>query len=150
MDDFSLNIVIEREPAVVFAFVADPSNMPQWYEAVERVTVAADAPLGRGTTLELVRSLPGGPAVNVVEITEYEPNTLVTFESRQGPTPFRYRYTFEPTAGGTVLTLEGRISSEGLHGPAAHLGGVATKLFARGMKRNLEVLRSVIESAPAR
>jgi uncharacterized protein YndB with AHSA1/START domain len=150
MGDFSLTIAIEQPPAVVFAFVAEPTNMTRWYDAVDHVTVTAGAPIGRGTRFKTIRSLPGGRAINDVEITEYEPNRRLTVESRHDPTPFRYRYTLEPIGDGTVLTLSGRISGAGLAGPAAHLGPVATQLFKRGMKHNLDVLKRLVESEPPR
>jgi uncharacterized protein YndB with AHSA1/START domain len=151
MGDFSLTIAIEQQPAAVaFAFIAEPTNMTRWYDAVDDVTITAGEPIGRGTRFETVRSLPGGRAINDVEITDYEPNRRITFESRQGPTPFRYRYTLEPTGNHTVVTLEGRISGAGLAGPTAHLGPVATQLFKRGMRQNLNVLKRLVESEPPR
>jgi uncharacterized protein YndB with AHSA1/START domain len=150
MGDFSLTVAIEQQPAVVFAFIAEPTNMTRWYHAVDHVTITAGEPIGRGTRFETVRSLPGGRAINDVEIIDYEPNRRITFESPEGPTPFRYRYTLEPTGNHTVVTLEGRISGAGLPGPAAHLGPVATRLFKRGMKQNLDVLKRLVESEPPR
>ena len=148
MGDFSLTIAIEQQPAVAFAFIAEPTNMTRWHHAVDHVTITAREPIGRGTRFETIRSLPGGRTINDVEITDYEPNRRITFESRQGRIPFRYRYTFEPTGSHTVVTLEGRISGAGLAGPAAHLGPVVTQLFKRGMKQNLDVLKRLVESEP--
>ena len=150
MADFSLTITIERQPAVAFAVIADPTNMTQWYDAVDQVTISQRDPVGLGARFEITRSLPGGRAINEVEITQYEPSWRITFESRQGPTPFRYSYTLEPLAERTLLTLNGRISSAGLAGPAAHLGAVATQLFKRGMKHNLEILKDLVEAQPAK
>jgi uncharacterized protein YndB with AHSA1/START domain len=146
---FSLNMIINRPPPVVFAFLAEPANMTRWYEAVEQVTRSEGEPLRLGLRFEITRSLPGGVAVNIVEITELDPPRRITLESRSGPTPFRYRYTLEPTSTGTLLTLDARISAAGLAGPAAHLGPIATPLFKRGMKRNLGVLKALVESEPS-
>jgi len=81
-----------------------------------------------------------------VEITEHEPDRLVTFESRSGPTPFRYRYTLEPTGAGTRLHLEGHIDGTGLPGPLGRLGPVASRLFKRGMRDNLARLKRLVET----
>ncbi len=94
---------------------------------------------------QVTRSLPGGLARNDVELTEYRPNRRITLESRDGPTPFRYRYDFEPSHGGTAVRLEGHIRSAGLPGPFAHLDGMATQLFKHGMRRNLDQLKGVLE-----
>jgi len=137
---FQISLDIARTPSDVFAFVADFRNMPRWYEAVEQVT--ADG----GSRFHMVRSLPGGRAYNEVEVTSYELDKEVTFASTSGPTPFTYRYRVEPAADGTRLTLDGEISGEGLPGPAAHLGALAGRLFQQGMKKNLRVLKRVLET----
>jgi hypothetical protein len=120
--------------------------MTQWYDALSHVARPVGLPVDAGTTFEIMRSLPGGPAINVVKVTEYEPDRLITFESERGPTPFRYRYRLEPVGRGTQLTLDGVISADGLVGPAAHLGAVASTLFKRGMQRNLNNLKRLVES----
>lgn len=91
------------------------------------------------------RQLPGGPARNEVEITTYESGREVTFTSLSGPTPFVYRYLVEPDGHGTLLTLEGTISGAGLSGPAALLGPLAERVFKRGMRDNLGLLKEILE-----
>jgi uncharacterized protein YndB with AHSA1/START domain len=145
MDDFSLTTNISKPPKTVFAFLADATNMTRWYEAVEQVALGPDSRVGKGSRFQLIRSLPGGRAANVVEVTEYDPDRRLTLESRSGPTPFRYAYTLDAIEEGTALTLDGRISAQGLSGPAEHLGPLATRLFARGMKRNLRTLKYLLE-----
>ncbi|MFB9834884.1 SRPBCC family protein [Actinoallomurus acaciae] len=139
---FHISLDIDRPPAAVFAFIADFRTMPRWYEAVSQVTA-----LPPGTRFRMVRSLPGGPAHNDVEITTHIPGEQVTFTSASGPTPFRYHYRIEPNADGTRLTLEAEISGAGLPGPAAHLGGLAERLFRQGMKKNLHTLKQILESS---
>ena len=145
MDDFSLTTNINKQPRTVFAFLAEVTNMTRWYEAVEQVALDPDSQIGKGARFQLIRSLPGGPAVNVVEITEFDPDRRLTLASRSGPTPFRYAYTLDTVEEGATLTLDGRISAQGLPGPAEHLGPLAARLFARGMKRNLRTLKHLLE-----
>jgi hypothetical protein len=91
--------------------------------------------------------MPGGQAHNDVELTEFQPNRRVTLESRSGPTPFRYRYTLEPTRRGTRLTLQARISNAGLTGPLDHLDAIAAQLFKRGMQHNLTQLKRILDAS---
>lgn len=146
---FQISLDIHRSPSDVFAFVADFRNMPRWYDAVERVTATTAASTGQGARFHMVRSLPGTRAYNDVEVTSFQPDEEVTFASINGPTPFRYHYRLAPAPGGTRLTLDGRISAEGLTGPAAHLGGLAERLFERGMRTNLGALKRIIEAQRA-
>jgi uncharacterized protein YndB with AHSA1/START domain len=146
MGTFRLTVDIRRPPADVFAFVAEPRNMPLWYEAVDGVTQTMEGPNGIGARYDVIRSLPSGHAHNDVEVTEHRPNSLFTLESRAGPTPFRYRYELLPSGSGTLLTLDGRISPAGLPGPVARVDPLATQLFKRGMKQNLNELKRTIEA----
>jgi uncharacterized protein YndB with AHSA1/START domain len=147
MGAFQLAIDIRRPPADVFAFIAEPQNMPLWYEAVQQVTETTANPTGAGSRYDIVRSLPNGPAQNDIEVVEYTLNHQVTIESCSGPTPFSYRYRVEPSHEDTTLTLNASITSAGLPGPAAHLGGIATQLFKHGMKQNLHQLKQILEAA---
>jgi uncharacterized membrane protein len=143
---FQISLDIHRPPSDVFTLVADVRKMPSWYEAVKKVTVTTPGPSGTGTRFQMVRSLPGGDVHNDVEVTSFDLDKEITFRSVEGPTPFRYRYRFAPTAIGTRLTLEGEISGAGLRGVAGLLNdGLASELFKRGMKKNLQALKAVVE-----
>jgi hypothetical protein len=85
MGDFSLTIAVEQPPAIVFAFIAEPTNMTHWYDAVDHVALTPRQTVGVGTTFEITRSLPGGRATNVVEIVEYQHSSTVLGAS--GPRP---------------------------------------------------------------
>ena len=96
-----------------------------------------------------MRYLSGGEAHNTVEITEHEAHHRITLESRDGPTPFRYRYTLQPRPhGATNIMLDGRISGAGLPGPIGHLGPLATRLFKLGMRSNLAELNASSSPPP--
>jgi uncharacterized protein YndB with AHSA1/START domain len=146
MGTFRVTIDINRPAPDVFAFVAEPRNMPRWYQAVERVAEVTPRTSTKAASYQITRSLPGGRADNIVEVTESMPTLTVTFVSREGPTPFRYRYAIEPDRDRSRLTLDADISSDGLPGPLAHLDAVATRAFKQGMQHNLEGLKHLVES----
>jgi hypothetical protein len=147
MGAFELTREIARDRVTTWGILSDVQRTPEWYEAILRVSPLGSATRGFGARFELVRSLPGGQVVNVVEITEYAPEERFTLASVSGPTPFTYRYVLASSATGTRLTLHGEISAEGLSGPAALLGPLATTLFKNGMKTNLAALARLVESA---
>jgi hypothetical protein len=146
MGTFRVTVDIDRHATDVFAFVAQPCNMPRWYEAVDRVAEVTPKTANEGGTYEVTRSMPGGAVHNLVDVTESAPNLTVTFESRDGPTPFRYRYRVEPDGDGCHLTLDAEITSAGLPGLLGHLDGVATRAFRQGMQHNLDGLKHLVES----
>lgn len=143
---FSIDLSIRRTTDVVFAFLADSRNTPRWYEAVREAEPVTPGPVAVGTRYRFVRNLPGGRADNLVEVVELEPDAVVTLASVDGPTPFRYRYTLSPTPGGTHLRLEGDVTGEGVEGPAALWAPFASRLFARGMRSNLDELKRILEA----
>jgi uncharacterized protein YndB with AHSA1/START domain len=147
MGSFELERDIGRPPGRVWDLLSDVRRTPEWYEAVTRVVPLGEETEGAGASFEMARSLPGGPALNVVEITEYAPEERFTLTSRSGPTPFTYRYSLAPTGSGTRLVLLGDISAEGLSGPVARLGVLATSLFKNGMRANLATLARLIEAS---
>jgi hypothetical protein len=56
MGTFHTAVDISRPPAEVFAFVAEPHNMPRWYDAVDHVAKTTNGPSGPGARYDsLVR-----------------------------------------------------------------------------------------------
>jgi len=146
MTPFTLAITIGRPVNDVYRFLADSTNTPTWYDAVQHVTKLSDGPVEEGTTYRMTRRLPQGPVDNLVEVSELEPFRRVTLRSLHGPTPFTYRYTLEADPDGdTHLTLEGSITGEGLQGPAVLLAPLANRIFRNGMEKNLHTLKSALE-----
>jgi uncharacterized protein YndB with AHSA1/START domain len=141
---FTLELDIAAAPAEVFSFVADFANTPQWYSAVQRVERlhgSGDV----GTEYTVHRRLPGGAVVNRMEVTSYVDGQEITLASVSGPTPFTYRYRVESAPKGARLLLEGTISAAGLSGPGRLLGPVTERLFKRGMRDNLGMLKGILE-----
>jgi uncharacterized protein YndB with AHSA1/START domain len=145
MGTFHLTVRINRPATEVYAFVAEPRNMPRWYEAVDRVTELTPASASEPATYRITRSLPGGQVDNIVGV-ESTKDLAVSYESRDGSTPFRYRSTIDSDGTGTTVTLDADISSAGLPEPLAGLDALATRAFKRGMQHNLEHLKHLVES----
>jgi uncharacterized protein YndB with AHSA1/START domain len=145
---FVIETDIDKDAATVFGRLTRIEETPQWYSAVQSVEPIAGSPSGLGARYRFTRQLPSGQAVNEVEITEFEPSVVVTLQSRSGPTPFTYRYELQPNQrGGTRLRLEGEISGEGLSGPIALLGALASTLFERGMRTNIATFKRLVEAS---
>ena len=143
---FTLELDLQADSETVFAFVADFTNTPRLYSAVQRVDRVSGSG-GVGTRFAVHRRLPSGPAVNTVEVSSVDVGREITFESVDGPTPFRYRYRITPDGSGSRLQLDGSISADGLPGPARLLGSLAERLFRNGMRDNLGTLRHIVESS---
>jgi uncharacterized protein YndB with AHSA1/START domain len=129
---FTTAITIGRPIDDVFARLADPSGFPEWNSAVESVQ-----PRGEGRYV-MRRRLPGGPAINDLEIVERQPPTAFAVRTTSGPTPFAYHYAFEPVDGGTLVTLRAEAD---VPGPAA----LVKHAVKRGVDANLATLKAILE-----
>jgi uncharacterized protein YndB with AHSA1/START domain len=118
----------------VFAYVADPARFAEWNSAVESV-----APLAPGRYL-MRRVLPSGPAANELAMEAYPPAGL-TLRTLNGPTPFVYRYTFEPVSAGTRIRLEAEVE---LGRVGALLGPLAANAVKRGVEANFATLQGIL------
>ena len=65
---YELAVEIARPPAEVWAYLADPTHLPQWQADVEEVRDAPGGPLGLGATFTEVRSFLGKRAESTLEV----------------------------------------------------------------------------------
>jgi carbon monoxide dehydrogenase subunit G len=102
------SVVIDRDPATVFAFVSDFRNEAKYQPSISAVEKITDGPIGPGTQFRTRVELPSGPFEGVDEIVDYQPPYRVTsrvanaLRSNVGvltleavPQGTRLRYSFE-------------------------------------------------------
>jgi uncharacterized protein YndB with AHSA1/START domain len=100
--DASSEVVVERPPAEVFAFLADAENDRAWRPGVVDIErVSGDGP-GAGARYRQGVKGPGGRRIDAdVETTAYEPDRLIGFRATAGPVRPEGRYELVPDDGGT-------------------------------------------------
>src|SRR5258706_2724501 len=94
--------VIERPVSEVFAFIADPENLPRWNYYVIGCTKLDASPARVGSTYRLVRK----SDTHVFSVTELQQDRrlVITFPA---PTPaLEIRFTLESTRNGPRLPDE--------------------------------------------
>jgi uncharacterized protein YndB with AHSA1/START domain len=133
------DVRIERPLDEVFGYVAEPRNLPAWNSAVTRVRERPGAP---GASYVMEREVPGGRAINELEVIARQPGRELSLRTTSGPTPFVYRIHFAPTDGATVVTVDAEASLGRLAELAAPL---ARQTVKRGVQSNLTTLKSVLE-----
>lgn len=113
------HVLINRDPATVFAFVSDFRNEPKYVPEVESVEKITEGNIGPGTQFRTrVRLGDTGTFEGVEEIVDYEwahrltervasgrrPNVgVLTFEPVQAATLLSYRFQSEVTYAGALL-----------------------------------------------
>jgi carbon monoxide dehydrogenase subunit G len=135
-------IHIERSPHDVFAFIAEPENLPRWDPAIQAVRRKEPGPVGPGSQLR-VTAEEGGRQVTIdSEVTEFEADRLFGVAATFSGVPLRVRWRVEPDGGGTRLTTEGEAELRGVLALAGgYIRGIVTdrlNLAHRNLKRVLE------------
>jgi len=150
---FTTSYVIQRSPDVVFPFIADKRNLPQWWSEYQSVEMLTPGPIGRGTCFRAhTRIPPGGRAfVADVELLEFEPNRRMTSRVSSGARPNQDEYTFEPIGAGTRVDY--RFDFEHSFTSAA-LGARLLKFVADGVlkeshERAQNRIKEILEASAA-
>lgn len=138
------SVEIARPVEDVYAFLANIDNFPQWSGAVVEANRPATDALGVGHTFTLAQKFLGRRFDSPCEVTALEPNRRFGYRTiGRVPLPFSFDFTFEPTDGGTRLSVV--VESES--GSFVNLAG---PLFERAGRRqvnhDLETMKDILES----
>jgi uncharacterized membrane protein len=136
---------IQRPVEVVFAYVADQRNCPQWEAAVKEVQVIPDGPPAVGTKTKVVGTFLGMKLEAAFEITALEPNRSYTYKGGAGPAVGETIMRFEPAGNGTGTRM-----SVTFHLEPGGLFKIAEPLLASQIKKQWEVdgqrLKTLLEA----
>ena len=145
------SVVINRDPATVFAFVSDMRNSPAYFPEIESVEQVTPGSIGPGTQFRTRVRTPNGVFEGVEEIVDYEWASRLTSRVASGLRPNLEVLTFEPVQAATKLSH--RFDSELSYG-LAFFGQVLTKFALRRemvARRNAAWarLKNFLESTPS-
>jgi len=143
---FSARVVIAREPARVFAWVADHRNVPAVLEGVSRWL-----PLGRSTGLgarfDVAMHALGLPLESVLVLDTWEEPAAIGWRSESGAIAQTGNWRFRPVADGTEVTLTIRYMAPGGVIGGLVAGRVDGMVRAR-LARALERMKAILEAEP--
>jgi carbon monoxide dehydrogenase subunit G len=140
---YELAVDIARPPAEVYAYLADPGNLPDWQADVEEVRDAPVGPLSAGASFTEVRSFLGKRVESTLEAAVAEPGRELTLETVSGPVRVSIRHLLEPSDAGTSL----RVVAEADPGKLLGLGGpLVSRAAERRARGDFERLKAVLEA----
>ena len=138
MLDVTTETVIRRPRAEVAAYVAEPTNAPEWYENIESAE-----PQGESRVAFVARFL-GKRLAYTYEIREHVPGERLVMSTEEGPFPMETTYEWaDAPGGGTRMTLRNRGRPAGFSRLAAPVMGLAVR---RANRKDLERLKGILES----
>jgi uncharacterized protein YndB with AHSA1/START domain len=135
---------IDRSPAEVFAYVTDPTKLPEWQESAVRAE-SSDTPVRAGTTARVTRRMGRREMTMNAKLAELNPPTSWIVRGLDGPIRGDVKGNVEPLDNGT----RSRVTIElDLHGHG--LGKVLLPLFVQRrvqdeMPRNIQHLKERLE-----
>jgi uncharacterized protein YndB with AHSA1/START domain len=140
------SIEISRSPEEVFAYVTDPSRLPEWQGGVVRAERLGGGPVAVGTRAIVTRRIGRREQRMTVEIMELDPPRRFAIRSLDGPVRGENRGTIEPLDHGRRSRVRYELDLRG-HGFGKLLVPlVAQRQAQRGTPRNLEKLKARLES----
>jgi carbon monoxide dehydrogenase subunit G len=142
-------IVIERSPEEVFAFVTTPENDLQWSSTAVERRREGEGPVEVGSRIRAVDKFLGRRIESTLVVTEHAPNTRSAVRL-EGPIKAVGTYDLEPAGAGTRFrwTMDAETGLGGLY-----LGRITDPLvtffFRRSLHADLRRLKGVLESPSA-
>jgi uncharacterized membrane protein len=139
MIEFELTIDIERPASDVFAFVADPENVPKWNYFVMEVRKTSESPFGVGATYHQTRKTDSQD----LRVTGFEKDRSVTIETIPPSKPELCRtMIFSEENGKTQIADRWQLDT----GHPTILQKLAAGRVKSGVEENLGKLKELLET----
>jgi len=140
-------IVIARRVDVVFDYVADQSNEPQYNPRMVRAEKITAGPVGKGTRFRSAVASMGRTVEMLIACTGYDRPTLFATTTTMAQADISYTLRFEPVAAGTRMRWSGQVRPKG---GFRLLGPLITWIGRRQERRIWASLKAHLETAPTR
>jgi uncharacterized protein YndB with AHSA1/START domain len=147
MAPITMSTEVARPAEEVFAYVTDPSTMPEWQQGC--VSGHMDAPTTRvGSKCTTVRRIGGRDREVTTQITEYDPPRRWADRGIDGPIRAIVAVTVEPLADGSRSRVTIELDFAG-HGIGKLLVPLIVRRQAAGeMPENMRRLKQRLEARP--
>jgi uncharacterized protein YndB with AHSA1/START domain len=141
--DVLTEIEIARPRAEVSAYVADPSNAPEWYVNIKAVEWKTTPPVAVGSRVAFVAQFLGRKLAYTYEFIDLVPGERLVMRTAEGPFPMETTYTWEDSGQNrTRMTLRNRGTPSGFSKIAAPFMASAMR---KANEKDLARLKSLLE-----
>ena len=138
-------ITIGRPVEVVFDYVADQTNEPQYNLSMVRAEKDTPGPIGKGTRFRSAVRSGGRTAEMLIETTGYDRPRLLASTTTMKQMDVQYTLTFDSVAEGTRMRWCGVVRPKG---GLRLLGPLVTRMGTRQEQRIWSNLKSHLENTP--
>jgi uncharacterized protein YndB with AHSA1/START domain len=141
------SVEVSRRPEDVFAYITDPSHLPEWQESVVRVKTVDSGPTRGGSRAAMTRRVGPREMDMTAEITDLDPPRSWRVRGVDGPVRGNVKGTIEPLDDGarSRVTLELDLEGHGIGKLLVPL--VARRQAQKELPKNVQKLKERLESA---
>ena len=137
-------VLINRSRDDVASYAMDHNNDPVWISGIVEARALTDPPLSQGTRVERVARFLGKRIEYVLEVVQYDPESLLVMKSVKGPFPMEVSYRFEEASDGTLARIHVQGEAGGFYNKIA--GPVMSLAVKRSITKDLKSLKRLLES----
>ncbi|MGW0884153.1 SRPBCC family protein [Streptomyces sp. NPDC002671] len=149
MSGFHEEIDVDRAPGDVWAYVADPSHLPEWQEGAVACEQLDEGPYGLGSRLRITRQVGRREVPMTMEVTEFDPPRTWGMRGIDGPVRGRVHGEVTPLPDGrTRITMDLDFEGHGIGKVLLPL--VVRPQVRRELPRNERRLKECLEQAGGR
>ena len=138
---------IPASPEDVYAFLADPTNLPNWQEGVVSSERTSPPPTVAGSTGRVVIEMMGQRVTADTTIREAVPGRRLVIATKASGMSVVGSLDLAPAEGGTKLTFSSEVKAESIF--MAPLEGMVAGIAEQNVETSLARLRAVLSAPPA-
>jgi uncharacterized membrane protein len=146
MEPITIEIDIDRPPAEVFDYAADPMHFPEWQKDIVAVKIVSGAPGRAGSRFETIRHFAGANQTMTQEVTEANPPLRWSSRGINGAVKANGTLSFQPLDGARRSHVTFSITFEsGLLGRA--IIPLVVRQTKAGAPKSFQRLKEILEKS---
>ena len=138
-------VLIERTPAEVYAFMADVGNLTRWQSGAIQAELISDPPLREGSRFSEVVRVGPWKVRTQCQVTDLQPAAVFAFEAMSKPIDYAGSFRFRAEADGTRLSLRAVVQLKGFW---RLVGPLLAGDLKKEAKAELETIRRILQTDP--
>lgn len=137
-------VAIKRDAAEVFAYIADPTNNPEWQGGMQEAKVTSAGAWGEGSTYQQVASFLGRRIESNFLIVEFEPGRLIKGTTLESSFPITFTRIVDRVGEGAQVTSIVEGDASGFFRVAAPL---MRMMVSRSIAKDYANLKRILEAS---
>jgi carbon monoxide dehydrogenase subunit G len=135
---------IAATPAEVYAFLAEPANLPRWQSGIISAERTSPPPTAVGSTAKVVLELMGQQVAANITVREAIPDRRLALATSVSGIGVVATLDLEPRGSGTQITLASEVRAENIF--MAPVEGLVTSSAERDLDASLARLQTALAS----